>query len=93
MQTGQVKVKGGWMHLAGEGTPDIVTPYGWIEVKKLGEERTVVIGMIVGLLLNALAGWWWADPVAALLMLPLIVHEGREAIEAARGKGAHDRDE
>ena len=39
--------------------------------------------LLLGLGLNALAGWWWADPVAALAMLPLIVHEGREALEAA----------
>ncbi|PYO40625.1 MAG: hypothetical protein DMD29_05900 [Gemmatimonadetes bacterium] len=35
---------------------------------------------LLGLGLNALLGWWWADPVAALAMLPLIVHEGIEAI-------------
>jgi divalent metal cation (Fe/Co/Zn/Cd) transporter len=29
--------------------------------------------------LNAVLGWWWADPVAALAMLPLIVQEGIEA--------------
>jgi divalent metal cation (Fe/Co/Zn/Cd) transporter len=32
-----------------------------------------------GVGLNALAGWWWADPVAALAMTPLLVREGREA--------------
>jgi divalent metal cation (Fe/Co/Zn/Cd) transporter len=32
-----------------------------------------------GLGLNALAGWWWADPAAALAMTPLLVREGREA--------------
>lgn len=34
---------------------------------------------LLGLAVNALLGWWWADPVAALLMLPLIVREGLEA--------------
>lgn len=34
---------------------------------------------LVGLGLNAVLGWWWADPVAALAMLPLIVREGIEA--------------
>lgn len=38
--------------------------------------------LLVGLLLNALLGWWWADPVAALVMVPLITKEG---IEALRG--------
>jgi divalent metal cation (Fe/Co/Zn/Cd) transporter len=37
---------------------------------------------LVGLGLNALLGWWWADPVAALVMLPLIVREGLEAWRA-----------
>jgi divalent metal cation (Fe/Co/Zn/Cd) transporter len=36
--------------------------------------------LLGGLLLNALLGWWWADPVAAVVMLPIIVHEGREAL-------------
>lgn len=38
---------------------------------------------LLGLGLNATLGWWWADPVAALAMLPLIVREG---IEAWRGE-------
>jgi divalent metal cation (Fe/Co/Zn/Cd) transporter len=41
--------------------------------------------LLLGLGLNAALGWWWADPIAALAMLPLIVHEGREAVEGARG--------
>jgi divalent metal cation (Fe/Co/Zn/Cd) transporter len=43
--------------------------------------------LLGGLLLNALLGWWWADPVAALVMVPLIVKEG---IEALRGKTCCD---
>ena len=34
---------------------------------------------LLGLGLNGVLGWWWADPVAALAMLPLIVREGIEA--------------
>ena len=34
---------------------------------------------LLGLGLNAAFGWWWADPVAALAMVPLIVREGFEA--------------
>jgi divalent metal cation (Fe/Co/Zn/Cd) transporter len=37
--------------------------------------------LLLGLVANALAGWWWADPVAALLMVPWLLHEGREAFE------------
>ncbi len=35
--------------------------------------------LVAGLGLNALFGWWWADPIAALAMVPIIVKEGREA--------------
>ena len=41
--------------------------------------------LLGGLLLNALLGWWWADPVAALVMIPLIAWEG---IEGLRGRSA-----
>jgi divalent metal cation (Fe/Co/Zn/Cd) transporter len=34
---------------------------------------------LAGIALNAALGWWWADPVAALAMVPLILKEGREA--------------
>jgi len=37
--------------------------------------------LLIGLVLNAAAGWWWADPVAALLMVPWLVREGREGWE------------
>jgi divalent metal cation (Fe/Co/Zn/Cd) transporter len=46
--------------------------------------------LLLGLGLNAWLGWWWADPAAGLAMLPLIVHEGYEAVEAARGGGDRD---
>lgn len=39
--------------------------------------------LLGGLILNALFGFWWADPLAALIMLPIIIKEG---IEALRGK-------
>jgi divalent metal cation (Fe/Co/Zn/Cd) transporter len=32
--------------------------------------------LLVGLALNALFGWWWADPVAALCMVPIVLKEG-----------------
>ena len=32
--------------------------------------------LLAGLLLNALAGWWWADAAAGLAMVPLIAREG-----------------
>ena len=43
--------------------------------------------LLGGLLLNALFGWWWADPVAALVMIPIIIKEG---IGALRGETCGD---
>jgi divalent metal cation (Fe/Co/Zn/Cd) transporter len=45
--------------------------------------------LLVGLTLNALFGWWWADPVAALAMLPIIVKEGLEALRGESCEECH----
>ena len=37
--------------------------------------------LLAGLLLNALFGWWWADPLAGLVMVPLIAKEGVGSIQ------------
>lgn len=39
--------------------------------------------LLVGLLLNAVLGWWWADPAAALIMVPIIAQEG---VDGVKGK-------
>ena len=38
--------------------------------------------LLGGLLLNAVSGWWWADPVAGLAMVPIIAKEGMDGIRA-----------
>ena len=43
--------------------------------------------LLGGLALNALFGWWWADPVAALIMVPIIAREGFEGL---RGEACED---
>lgn len=43
--------------------------------------------LLGGLALNALFGWWWADPVAALIMVLIIAREGFEGL---RGEGGLD---
>ena len=40
--------------------------------------------LLLGLVLNAALGWWWADPVSALIMVPLIAKEGVEAMNGER---------
>jgi divalent metal cation (Fe/Co/Zn/Cd) transporter len=67
--------------------------------QKLGSSATVKEGaqnmvcaylsvaLLVGLLLNALVGWWWADPAAALVIAAVALREGRESW---RGEGCCD---
>jgi divalent metal cation (Fe/Co/Zn/Cd) transporter len=43
--------------------------------------------LLAGLLLNALFGLWWADPMAALIMVPIIAKEG---IEGLQGKACDE---
>jgi divalent metal cation (Fe/Co/Zn/Cd) transporter len=47
-------------------------------------DALLAAAVFIGLILNALLGWWWADPLAGLV----IVYYGfREGIEALRGHG------
>lgn len=50
----------------GEGTQNILCGY-------------LAVAVLAGLLGNALLGWWWLDPLAALAIAALAVHEGRES--------------
>lgn len=43
--------------------------------------------LLLGLVANAAAGWWWADPLAAAAMVPWLVKEGREGL---RGEACDD---
>ena len=43
--------------------------------------------LLGGLALNALLGWWWADPIAGLIMVPIILREG---IRTLRGDMCDD---
>jgi divalent metal cation (Fe/Co/Zn/Cd) transporter len=42
---------------------------------------------LAGVGLNAAIGWWWADPAAALAMVPII---GKEGLEGIRGEPVCD---
>ena len=52
----------------GEGTQNLLCAY-------------MAGGVLAGLLANTALGWWWLDPVIALAIAALAVHEGREAWE------------
>ena len=49
------------------------------------------IALLLGLGLNALWGWWWADPVAAMAMLPFVVKEGLEALRGEQETEGQDK--
>jgi divalent metal cation (Fe/Co/Zn/Cd) transporter len=53
---------------AGEGTQNLICAY-------------LAVGVLTGLVANTALGWWWLDPVVALGIAALAVHEGREAWE------------
>jgi divalent metal cation (Fe/Co/Zn/Cd) transporter len=47
------------------------------------------LALLAGVGLYALFGWWWADPVGALAMLPVILWQGWETLSEAREHNEH----
>ncbi len=45
------------------------------------------LALLAGVGLYAALGWWWADPVGALAMLPVILWQGWETLGEAREEG------
>jgi divalent metal cation (Fe/Co/Zn/Cd) transporter len=45
--------------------------------------------LLGGLALNAAFGWWWADPIAALGMVPIILNEGWGALKGESCSDCH----
>jgi divalent metal cation (Fe/Co/Zn/Cd) transporter len=43
--------------------------------------------LLGGLVFNAVLGWWWADPVAGMVMVPIIAREG---VNGLKGKASCD---
>ena len=46
--------------------------------------------VIVGVGLNTLLGWWWADPIAAVVLAVLVAREAREAWEGDEDEGGRE---
>ena len=46
-------------------------------------DAALALAVLAGLAANVAFGWWWADPVAALLVAAAAVHEGIENLEKA----------
>jgi divalent metal cation (Fe/Co/Zn/Cd) transporter len=47
----------------------------------------LAVALLIGLLANALVGWWWADPAAALVIAAVAVREG---VQSWRGESCRD---
>ena len=50
-------------------------------------DAALATGVLIGLALNVLFGWWWADPVAALLVAFAAINEAKENFEEAEELG------
>jgi cation diffusion facilitator family transporter len=48
------------------------------------------LALLAGVGLHELFGWWWADPVGALAMLPVILWQGWETLGEAREHHDHE---
>jgi divalent metal cation (Fe/Co/Zn/Cd) transporter len=48
------------------------------------------LALLTGIGLFFLFGWWWADPIAALAMLPVILWQGWETLGEAREREDHE---
>jgi divalent metal cation (Fe/Co/Zn/Cd) transporter len=46
--------------------------------------------LLAGLLLNTLTRWWWIDSIAALVIVPLLVYEAREALSGESCSGCDE---
>ena len=52
-------------------------------------DGALAVAVLIGVVLNAAAGWWWADPIAAVVLVAYGARESRHAwSEAAQLAGA-----
>ena len=48
------------------------------------------LAVLVGLGFNVLLSWWWADPVASLILIPFFIKEGRENLFGDEHEHEHE---
>ena len=48
-------------------------------------DACLAAAVLVGLTLNALAGWWWADPLAGLVIVGYAIREARITLRPTEG--------
>jgi len=65
-------------HLKRKVGTDLNSPAMHADAQQTQFSFYLSIILLVGLVANATLGWWWADPLAALGMVPFIAREGME---------------
>lgn len=68
-------------HLTGQ---QLENPVLMTEARVTLVDAYLAAAVFVGLLLNALAGWWWADPLAGLIIVYYGAREGLSALAETR---------
>jgi divalent metal cation (Fe/Co/Zn/Cd) transporter len=68
---------------------DVAVPLATISPVLVALEGDMVcsylsLTLLLGVGAYAVVGWWWADPVGALVMLPIIIWQGWETLAEAR---------
>ena len=71
------------MPLLGRAKQRLATQLGSLATRGEGTQNVLcgylAVTVLAGLLGNALLGWWWLDPIAALAIAALAIREGRES--------------
>lgn len=76
------------MPVLGTAKKRIGTRLGSGAVRGEGDQNLIcaylAAAVLIGLIANTALGWWWLDPVIALLIAAVVVHEGRETWKAPK---------
>jgi divalent metal cation (Fe/Co/Zn/Cd) transporter len=66
---------------------ELGSPVLTAEAKVTMVDGALAAGVLVGLAVNAAAGWWWADVAAGAILVAYGVREGQEHLRAAEPAG------
>ena len=58
------------------------------EARVTAIDGLLAVAVLVGLVLNAALGWWWADPLSAFVIVYYGIREGRAALREATSASA-----
>ena len=82
MKTASMTLSSEFSTCSSSNTPGITRYFSRLESRVTIIDGLLACAVLVGLLLNAALGWWWADPLAGLVIVYYAIREAR-AIHAA----------